>query len=136
MDRPRVAVVVGSTRPSRICPDVARWARDVLGRDAQIRYELLDLAEIGLPLLDEPLKASLHRYAHEHTKRWSAIASSFDGFLFVSPQYNWGYPAVLKNALDYLYEEWHDRPASVLSYGTRGGRKGAAQLPQVLQGCV
>lgn len=130
----RIAVVVGSTRPTRICLDVADWIRGVIQQGSPLRYELLDLAEVGLPLLDEPLKASLQQYEHEHTRQWSQTVSSYSGFVFVSPQYNWGYPAALKNSLDYLYREWHDKPATVATYGTRGGNRAAAQLLTVLQG--
>ena len=130
----RIAVVVGSTRPTRICLGIAEWIRDAIQQGSPLRYELLDLAEVNLPLLDEPLKAALQQYEHEHTRQWSRTVSSYSGFLFVSPQYNWGYPAALKNALDYLYREWHDKPAAVASYGTRGGARAVAQLQSVLQG--
>ncbi|MEV6276814.1 NAD(P)H-dependent oxidoreductase [Nocardia sp. NPDC051832] len=130
----KVAVVIGSTRPTRICPEIAAWIRDVLQEGSPLQYELLDLAEQKLPLLDEPLKAALRQYQHDHTKRWSRTVDFYSGFLFVLPQYNWGYPAALKNALDYLYHEWSGKPAAVATYGTRGGGKGAAQLLQVLQG--
>jgi NAD(P)H-dependent FMN reductase len=99
-----------------------------------LHYELIDLAEINLPFLDEPLKAALRQYEHEHTRLWSELVSSYEGFVFVFPQYNWGYPAPLKNALDFLYYEWHDRPATSVTYGTRGGNKGATQFHGVLEG--
>jgi NAD(P)H-dependent FMN reductase len=130
----RIAVVIGSTRPTRICADVAHWARDQLAEGSAQDYEILDLADIDLPFLDEPLKAALHEYAHEHTRAWSRMVAGYDGFFFVFPQYNWGYPAVLKNALDYLYQEWRGKPASLLTYGTRGGHLAADQLIQVLRG--
>jgi len=130
----RIAVVIGSTRPTRICPGIAAWVRDVAQEGSRLRYELVDLAEIDLPFLDEPLKAALHEYEHEHTRAWSETVSAFDGFVFVSPQYNWGYPAPLKNALDFLYQEWHDKPATTVTYGTRGGSKAADQLHGVLEG--
>ena len=130
----RIAVVIGSTRPARICADIAGWACDAIGEDSELSYELLDLAKVNLPFLDEPLKAALGDYKHEHTRAWSETVRSYDGFLFVFPQYNWGYPAVLKNALDYLYQEWHDKPASFLTYGTRGGSKAAEQFIGVLHG--
>jgi NAD(P)H-dependent FMN reductase len=133
-DVPRVAVVVGSTRPSRICPDIARWVLRAAQEESTLRYELIDLAEVDLPFLDEPLKAALGQYQHEHTRAWSRVVSSFDGFVFVFPQYNWGYPAPLKNALDFLYHEWSGKPASCVTYGTRGGAKGAVQLEGVLDG--
>jgi NAD(P)H-dependent FMN reductase len=132
--RPRVGVIIGSTRPTRICAGIAGWARDAIAAGSELSYELIDLAEIGLPFLDEPLKAALHTYSHEHTRAWSRLIAGYDGFLFVFPQYNWGYPGVLKNALDYLYDEWHGKPASFLTYGTRGGSKAAAQFTEVLNG--
>jgi NAD(P)H-dependent FMN reductase len=130
----RIAVVIGSTRPRRICRGIAEWVKDAAQTDSPLRYEIVDLAEIDLPLLDEPLKAALGEYEHEHTRAWSRMVSSYSGFVFVFPQYNWGYPAPLKNALDFLYYEWHDRPATSVTYGTRGGNKGAQQLHGVLEG--
>jgi hypothetical protein len=91
----RIAVVIGSTRPARICPGIAVWFKDAAQAQSPLRYELIDLAEIDLPLLDEPLKAALGEYEHEHTRAWSRIVSAYDGFVFVFPQYNWGYPAPL-----------------------------------------
>ncbi|GAA1969280.1 hypothetical protein GCM10009754_48260 [Amycolatopsis minnesotensis] len=108
--------------------------RDSLREDSDLDYDLLDLAEVGLPFLDEPRKAALQRYEHDHTRAWSQLVQSYHGFVFVFPQYNWGYPAVLKNAVDYLYREWHERPASLLTYGTRGGGKAAEQFISVLHG--
>lgn len=134
MKTSRVAVVVGSTRPTRICADVAAWVLACAQQSSPLRYETLDLAELNLPFLDEPLMAAVGKYEHEHTRAWSRLASSYDGFLFVSPQYNWGYPAPLKNALDFLYHEWRDKPASFCTYGTRGGSKAAEQFAGVLQG--
>lgn len=127
-------MIVGSTRPNRICRDIALWVAAILHAGSQLDYELLDLAEVDLPFLDEPLKPAVGNYAHEHTRAWSRRVSSFDAFVFVFPQYNWGYPAPLKNALDFLYAEWHDKPAGLVTYGTRGGRKGAEQLRGVLDG--
>jgi NAD(P)H-dependent FMN reductase len=134
MENTRVAVVIGSTRPTRICADIARWVLDAAQQDSPLHYELIDLKDIDLPFLDEPLMAALGRYEHEHTRIWSRLVSSYDGFVFVFPQYNWGYPAVLKNALDFLYHEWGGKPASFLTYGTRGGSQAAAQFATVLQG--
>ena len=133
-ERLRIAVVIGSTRPKRICPDIAEWIKQAAEEESPLRYELIDLAVVNLPFLDEPLKAALRQYEHEHTHAWSRLVSGFDGFVFVFPQYNWGYPAPLKNALDFLYFEWHDKPATSVTYGTRGGNKGAQQLLGVLEG--
>ena len=93
-------MIIGSTRPSRICPGIAHWSREALSEDSPVLYEVIDLAGIGLPFLDEPLKPALGDYKHEHTKAWSSLISGYQGFVFVFPQYNWGYPAPLKNALD------------------------------------
>ncbi|WP_419995536.1 NADPH-dependent FMN reductase [Streptomyces boninensis] len=84
--------------------------------------------------MDEPLKAALDQYEHEHTRAWSRTASGYSGFLFVFPQHSWGYPAVLTNAVDFLFHEWHDKPATLASYGMYGGNKGAAQFLTVLKG--
>lgn len=132
--RPRVAVIIGSTRPTRICPGIAAWVRDTLQVDSRLRYELVDLAEMDLPFLDEPLKAALGRYEHQHTKAWSRLIDGYGGFVFVLPQYNWGYPAPLKNALDFLYREWNEKPVTSVTYGTRGGNRAAQQIHEVFAG--
>ena len=131
---PRIAVVIGSTRPTRICPGIAEWIKDAAQEESPLRYELIDLALVNLPFLDEPLKAALRQYEHEHTRAWSELVSAFSGFVFVFPQYNWGYPAPLKNALDFLYFEWGDKPATTVTYGTRGGNRAAEQFHGVLEG--
>jgi NAD(P)H-dependent FMN reductase len=131
---PRVAVVIGSNRPRRICTGIATWAQRALSDTGLLEVELVDLQQLDLPFLDEPIMASRGHYEHEHTARWSGIVRSYDGFVFVFPQYNWGYPAVLKNALDFLYHEWANKPAGLVTYGTRGGGLAATQLKQVLQG--
>jgi NAD(P)H-dependent FMN reductase len=136
----RVAVVVGSSRPTRICPGIAAWIQQALQESRSsavvrsVRYELLDLAEVNLPFLDEPLIPALGEYQHAHTKAWSQTVSGYDGFIFVFPQYNWGYPAILKNTLDFLFNEWADKPVSFATYGTRGGNRAAKQLQSVLAG--
>jgi NAD(P)H-dependent FMN reductase len=135
MSTPTVAVVIGSTRPGRTCPEIARWVLETARESASpLCYELVDLAEIDLPFLDEPAIPAYGRYVHEHTLAWSRRVAGYDGFVFVLPQYNWGYPAVLKNALDFLYAEWHGKPAGVVTYGHHGGGKAAEQIRLVLQG--
>ena len=129
-----IAIIIGSTRPNRIGRQVAEWVKSVLPASDELSFELIDLADWNLPLLDEPVMAARGSYANEHTKAWSEKIARYDGFIFVTPQYNWGYPASLKNALDYLYAEWNGKPAVIISYGYRGGGKAAAQLSQVLEG--
>jgi Predicted flavoprotein len=129
----RIAIVLGSTRPRRRCDQVARWVYDrATTRAAErwpgVEFALVDLAEVGLPLLDEPVPAALGTYHNEHSRRWSAQVASFDGFVFVTPEYNHGVPAVLKNAIDYLFVEWHDKAAGFVSYGFAGGVRAVEQL--------
>jgi NAD(P)H-dependent FMN reductase len=130
----RVAVIVGSTRPGRITSVITEWLLDLMPTSGSTSYDIVDLAAVNLPFLDEPLKAAFGQYEHAHTKAWSATVSAYDGFVFVFPQYNWGYPAPLKNALDFLYAEWAGKPAALVCHGTRGGGRGAQQLHQVLTG--
>ena len=130
----RVGVVVGSTRPKRICAEIATLVASYLAAESLLCYVLIDLAEIDLPFLDEPRRPALGGYEHDHTRSWSKLVLSFDAFVFVFPQYNWGYPAPLKNALDFLYAEWKGKPAALVSYGTRGGARAAEQMRTVLTG--
>ncbi len=129
---PRIAVVVGSTRPMRVGPEVARWAFDLAARREDAVYDLVDLADVGLPLLDEPEPASSGNYTKDHTRRWSETVRTYDGFLFVTPEYNRGLPASLKNALDFLYAEWNNKAAGIVCYGSSGGLRAAEQLKSVL----
>lgn len=128
----RIAIVVGSTRPGRRGDQVASWVHEAAtarpsGR-TNVQYEVVDLAVMGLPLLDEPVPAALGGYRHEHTRRWSELIASFDGFVFVTPEYNHAMPAALKNAIDYLFTEWHDKAAGFVSYGVTGGVRAVEQL--------
>ena len=116
MNKPKIAIIVGSNRPTRICRTVAEWVMNEMQHEA-LSLSLLDLAEVNLPFLDEPEIPAHHSYQNPHTKAWSKMVSGYDGFVLVFPQYNWGYPAVLKNALDYLYDEWAHKPVSVMCYG-------------------
>lgn len=94
--------------------------------------ELVDIADQGLPLLDEPIPASSGRYSQPHTGAWSEVISGFDGFVFVTPEYNGAIPASLKNALDYLYAEWAEKPAAIVGYGGSGGVRAAESLRGLL----
>ncbi|MGH8110749.1 MAG: NADPH-dependent FMN reductase [Rhodanobacteraceae bacterium] len=132
--KPHVGIIVGSNRPFRICRVIAEWVLREIQHD-ELNFGLIDLAEINLPFLDEPEMPANHRYRKEHTKSWSALISQYDGFVLVFPLYNWGYPAVLKNALDFLYGEWSGKPVCIMCYGTHGGTKGASAMLSVTQGC-
>ncbi len=98
-------IIVASTRPGRKGPALAIWIFDVAKKHTEFSVELLDLAEINLPFLDEPNHPRLQKYTKEHTKKWSATIAAADAFIFVTPEYNYGYPASLKNALDFLFNE-------------------------------
>lgn len=124
-DRPHVLIVIASTRPGRNGGLIGRWVESELAGDDGLTVEIADLAEIGLPLLDEPNHPSDRDYTHDHTFRWSALVEGADAFVFVTPEYNRGMPAPLKNALDYLYWEWRHKPAAFVSYsgGVSGGTR-------------
>jgi len=129
----KIAVVTGSTRPGRSNLAVARWVSEFASRRTDARYELVDIGEYNLPLLDEPQPAGTGSpYAHEHTRRWSAKIASFDGYVFVTPEYNHGMSPALKNAIDYLGAEWSGKAAGFVSYGGAGGARAAEQLRLVM----
>jgi len=133
----QIAIIMGSTRPGRRVADVAGWVAEAAGRHPAVKageagVELVDIADYGLPLLDEPAPAVIGFYQHEHTKRWAATIARFDGFVFVTPEYNSAIPAALKNAIDYLYAEWNDKAAGIVSYGVYGGIRAAEQLRQTM----
>jgi NAD(P)H-dependent FMN reductase len=129
----QLAVLVGSTRPGRRGPAIGRWVHDHAARRDDVKAEILDVADFELPLLDEPLPARSGRYDHPHTRAWSAAVASFDAFLVVTPEYNRSVPAALKNAIDFLYAEWHDKAAGIVSYGSdAGGARAAEHLRGVL----
>jgi NAD(P)H-dependent FMN reductase len=119
----RIAIVVGSTRPNRTADDVARWVHEHATGRADARFDLVDIAEQGLPLLDEPVPPSMGQYENEHTKAWSEKVAAYDGFVFVTPEYNHSVPAALKNAVDYLYAEWNNKSIGFVSYGSAGGTR-------------
>lgn len=131
--KPRIGIIIGSNRPTRIARSVGEWVERGM-QNENLELEIIDLAEINLPFLDEPEVPARHHYTKEHTERWSQHISGFDGFVLVFPQYNWGYPAVLKNAMDYLYDEWAGKPVSIMCYGGHGGFQATLAMKLVTQG--
>lgn len=123
-----IAIVVGSTRPGRYSRAVADWVFEHASRRGDAKFEVVDLADHVLPHLDEPVPASGGQYAHEHTRRWAAVVDRFDGFVFVTPEYNHSVPGVLKNSIDYLYAEWNNKAAGFVSYGVTGGVRAVEHL--------
>lgn len=132
----RLAVLNASTSPNRTGDPVADWVVALAREDGAFDLDVIDLRGLGLPLFDEPELPRYRRYVHDHTKAWSARVAAADTFVVVLPEYNRGYPAVLKNALDYLAQEWAFKPVVVVSYGTgiSGGIRAGDQLREVLAG--
>ena len=128
----RIAIVTGSTRPGRNNIAVARWVLEVAAARRDADFELVDIADYHLPLLDEPLPPAFGRYSQAHTRRWAAKIASFDGYLFVTPEYNHGTSGALKNAIDYLYAEWNHKAAGFVAYGGAGGTRAVEQLRLVM----
>jgi NAD(P)H-dependent FMN reductase len=126
----RIGIVVGTTRPGRRGAAVAQWVERLASASApaDAEFALVDLAEFDLPVLDEPVPAALGEYRNAHTRRWAETIAGFDGFVFVTPEYNHSVPAALKNAIDYLFTEWHDKAAGFVSYGLGGGIRAVEHL--------
>lgn len=128
----RIAVVVGSTRPGRNAEAVARWVYELARKRTDAEFELVDIQDFNLPLLDEPVPPSLGQYSKPHTKAWAEKIDSFDAFVFVTPEYNHGTSAALKNAIDFLYREWNNKAAGFVSYGSAGGARAVEHLRLVM----
>jgi NAD(P)H-dependent FMN reductase len=127
-----IAVIVGSTRPGRKADAVARWVLDIAKLRNDARYELVDIEDFKLPLLDEPVPPSMNQYSKPHTKAWAAKIAGFDGFVFVTPEYNHGTSGALKNAIDFLYKEWNNKAAGFVGYGSAGGVRAVEHLRLVM----
>jgi len=128
----RIAIILGSTRPGRKTEPVARWVFDHARQRGDAEYELVDIAEFNLPLLDEPIPPSQHKYSKDHTKRWSEKIASFDGYVFVTPEYNHSTSGALKNAIDFLYSEWNNKAAGFVSFGSSGGTRAVEHLRLIM----
>lgn len=127
-----LGIIIGSTRPNRVGESVAKWVHEIAQKRRDAAFELVDIQDYNLPLLDEPQPPSQGNYAKEHTKRWAAKIASFDGYIFVTPEYNHGPSGALKNAIDFLYAEWLNKAAGFVSYGSTGGLRAVEHLRLVL----
>ncbi|MEU0265104.1 NAD(P)H-dependent oxidoreductase [Nocardioides sp. NPDC006303] len=134
MSKPRLTVVVCSTRPRRAGAPVGAWFAALAQKHEAFDVDLVDLADLSLPILDEPEHPALREYQNDHTKRWSAIIDSSDSVVFVVPEYNHSFNAATKNAIDYLYLEWRDKAVGFVSYGgvSAGTRATQALRPVLL----
>src|SRR5437870_10814641 len=128
----RIAVIIGSTRPGRKGEDVAKWVYEIAQKRSDADFELVDVKDFNLPLLDEPMSPIMGQYTHQHTKAWSAKIASFDAFVFVTPEYNHATSGALKNAIDYLYHEWNNKAAGFVGYGSAGGTRAVEHLRLVM----
>jgi NAD(P)H-dependent FMN reductase len=124
----KFAIIVGSTRPGRKADTVARWVFDIAARRGDASFEIVDIADFDLPLLDEALPPSMGQYAQPHTRAWAEKIAGFDGFVFVTPEYNHSTSGALKNAIDYLFREWNDKAAGFVGYGSTGGTRAVEHL--------
>jgi len=130
---PKLHVILASTRPGRAGEPIADWFVERAIAHGAFDVELVDLAEVALPFMDEPNHPRLRRYTHEHTKAWAARVDSADAFVFVTPEYNHGLTAPLKNAIDYLHFEWQHKPVGFVSYGgVAAGTRAVQMLKQVV----
>src|SRR4030095_1786910 len=124
----RIAIIPGSTRPGRSGEAVAKWVHEIAKKRTDAEFELVDIKDFNLPLLDEPVPPIMGQYSKQHTQAWAAKIGSFDGYVFVTPEYNHGVPGSLKNAIDFLFREWNDKAAGFVSYGGAGGARAVEQL--------
>lgn len=128
----KIGIIVGSTRPGRKAGEVAQWVFNLLKGRKDAEFELVDIEEFKLPLLDEPVPPMMHQYSKPHTKAWAAKVGSLDGFIFVTPEYNHATSAALKNAIDYLFHEWTNKSAGFVGYGSSGGVRAVENLRLVM----
>lgn len=128
----RVAVIIGSTRPGRRSEAVANYIFNIAKERHDADYELVDIKDFDLPLLDEPNPASMNQYVHPPTKTWAKKIDSFDAYVFVTPEYNHSTSGALKNAIDYLYKEWNNKAAGFVSFGSALGTRAVEHLRGIM----
>ncbi len=128
----RIGILLGSTRPGRKGEAVAHWVYENAKKRTDAEFELVDIQDFHLPLLDEPVPPSLGQYSKPHTKAWAQKVASFDAYVFVTGEYSHGIPAALKNAIDFVYAEWNNKAAGFVSYGSAGGVRAVEHLRQVM----
>lgn len=129
----KIGIIIGSTRPGRNGPAVAQWVYDIAKSRTDAEFELVDIADYNLPLYDEPVPPSMSTsYAKEHTQKWSSKIASLDGFVFVTPEYNRATSGALKNAIDFLYNEWTNKAAGFVGYGSFLGARAVENLRLIM----
>ena len=128
----KIAIIVGSTRPGRKAVVVAAWVHGIATKRNDADYEIVDIKDFNLPLLDEAVPPSMGQYSQPHTKAWAAKIATFDAFVFVTPEYNHATSGALKNALDFLYKEWNNKAAGFVGYGSAGGARAVENLRLIM----
>lgn len=129
----KVGIIIGSTRPGRNGEAVGKWVNEIAQKRSDAQFELIDIKDYNLPLLDEPVPPSAgYPYTQAHTQVWSAKIKSLDAFVFVTPEYNHATSAALKNAIDYLYSEWNNKSAGFVGYGSVGGARAIENLRTIM----
>ena len=129
----RIAIVVGSTRPGRKADSIAQWVHGIASARTDATFDVVDLADFDLPVLDEPVPPAMGApYSHAHTQRWSETIAQYDGYIFVTPEYNHSMSGALKNAIDFLYHEWNNKAAGFVSYGTSNGARAVEHLRGIM----
>jgi NAD(P)H-dependent FMN reductase len=128
MIKPTLQIIIASTRPGRVGPSVADWIHERALSHGGFDVEVVDLAEVNLPIFDEPKHPRFREYTHQHTKDWSATVERADAFIFVVPEYNYGFNAAIKNAIDYLNAEWQYKAVGFASYGGVAAGTRAVQM--------
>jgi NAD(P)H-dependent FMN reductase len=128
----KLHVVIASTRPGRAGLPIGTWFHAFAERHGKFETRLVDLAQVNLPLIDEPKHPRLGQYEHAHTKAWSAIVAAADAYVFVTPEYNYGAPPALLNAIDFLVREWSYKPVGFVSYGGLAGGTRSVQMTKLV----
>jgi NAD(P)H-dependent FMN reductase len=128
----KIAIIVGSTRPGRKADAVAAWVHELAKQRSDAEFEVVDIKDFNLPLLDEPVPPSMGKYSKDHTKAWAAKIAAFDAYVFVTPEYNHATSGALKNAIDFLYKEWNNKAAGFVGYGSAGGTRAVENLRLIM----
>ncbi|MBL8581006.1 MAG: NAD(P)H-dependent oxidoreductase [Rhizobiaceae bacterium] len=128
MSKPKIGIIIGSTRPTRFADKPTNWIADIAAKRSDMDFEVVDLRDYPLPFFDEPLSPAWGPSQNEVAQRWQQKVASFDGYIFITAEYNRGPTGVLKNALDYAYKEWNNKPAAFVAYGGTGGARAVEQL--------
>lgn len=128
----KIAIIIGTTRPNRFSPKPAAWVAAAAKKHTDAEFTVIDLADVKLPLLDEPVPPLMGQYKEEHSKQWAKTIGEFDGFIIVTGEYNFSIPAALKNAIDFVSKEWNHKPWAFVSYGaSAGGQRAVEHLRSV-----